>query len=222
MKILSVVPLPLAGVHVIRFARFMDQRGYFTEPFRRSDFDTHPDTAFLSGVAFVQANESLSRPGTLRGLHFQWNPYMGKLVRTLHGHMIDIVLDIRLGSPTFGKAVLHDMPNDDSQPVSEWLWVPPGFAHGNLFPVATRIEYLCTGEYSPGCEAGISPLADDIDWSLCDRALKQRFDTLVANGVLMSDKDRAGLTVSQWRADPRASHFTYPMPEAASRTARAR
>lgn len=211
MKILSARTLPLPDLKVITFARFVDQRGYFTEPFRRSDLDTHPDTHFLAGVAFVQTNESLSRPGTLRGLHFQWNPYMGKLVRTLHGHMIDIVLDIRLRSPTFGKAILYDMPNDDGRAEAEWLWVPPGFAHGNLFLTETRIEYLCTGEYSPGCEAAISPLAPDIDWSLCEQALKKRLDATIRDGVIMSDKDRAGLTVSQWRSDPRSAHFTYPM-----------
>ncbi|HXH07150.1 MAG TPA: dTDP-4-dehydrorhamnose 3,5-epimerase family protein [Vicinamibacterales bacterium] len=214
MKILSVASLSLPDIKVIRFGRFADQRGYFTEPFRRSDLDTHPETTFLAGVAFVQANESLSRPGTLRGLHFQWNPYMGKLVRTLHGHMIDIVLDIRLGSPTFGKAILYDMPNDDGRAEAEWIWVPPGFAHGNLFLTETRIEYLCTGEYSPACEAGISPLAADMDWSLCDPTLYREFEALVRRGPIMSDKDRGGFTVAQWRADPRAAYFTYPMPQA--------
>jgi len=208
VRILSVRALALPDIQVITFGRFADHRGYFTEPFRRSDLDNHPETRFLRDVSFVQSNESLSRPGTIRGLHFQWNPYVGKLVRTLQGHLIDIVLDIRLDSPTFGQAILYDMPNDDSRATAEWIWVPPGFAYGTAFPAETRIEYLCTGEYSPGCEAGISPTADDIDWSLCDPALKRQLDALLERGATISDKDRSGLRVRQWRDDPRASQFT--------------
>ncbi len=209
MKILSVVELPLPDVKVIRFARFSDARGYFSEPFRRSDFDQHPAMSFLRGLSFVQANESHSRPRVVRGLHFQWNPFMGKLVRTIAGRMIDIVLDIRHGSPTLGHAVMYDMPDDAAAEWSEWIWVPPGFAHGNFFPVESRIEYLCSGEYSPGCEAGISPLAPDIDWRLCDASFKRLFDELVAGGAVLSDKDRAGLTLARWLADDRSRQFVY-------------
>jgi dTDP-4-dehydrorhamnose 3,5-epimerase len=200
----------LPGVKVIRFARFRDQRGYFTEPFRRSDVDNHGEIACLKGQAFVQTNESFSRPNVVRGLHFQWNPPMGKLVRTLQGHMVDIVLDIRKGSPTLGKAAMYNMPADDAADWSEWIWVPSGFAHGNFFPVASRIEYYCTGEYSQGFEAGISPLAPDIDWSLCDPALKAEFDALASNGLVISDKDRDAPALQAWLADPRSDHFRYP------------
>src|SRR5258708_101271 len=154
MNVLEVKALALPEIHVIRFGRFRDQRGYFTEHFRRSDLHTSPHTPFLKGVEFVQGNESFSWAGTVRGLHFQWNPYMGKLVRTLHGHMIDLVLDIRKGSPAFGKIIAYDMPTRKTDDFNEWIWVPPGFAHGNVFPEDTSIEYFCTGEYSPKCEAG--------------------------------------------------------------------
>jgi dTDP-4-dehydrorhamnose 3,5-epimerase len=209
MKILSVADLPLPGVKVIRFARFMDQRGYFTEPFRRSDFDSRFELASLRDQAFVQANESYSRPDVVRGLHFQWNPFMGKLVRTLHGHMVDIVLDLRKGSPTLGKAVMHDMPSDAGADWSEWIWVPPGFAHGNYFPRESTIEYYCTGEYNQTGEAGVSPLSRDIDWSLCDREQKARFDALLANGAVISEKDREAASLQTWLADPRSDHFRY-------------
>ena len=209
MKILSVADLPLPGVKVIRFARFMDQRGYFTEPFRRSDFDSRFELASLRDRVFVQANESYSRPDVVRGLHFQWNPFMGKLVRTLHGHMVDIVLDLRKGSPTLGKAVMHDMPSDAGADWSEWIWVPPGFAHGNYFPLESTIEYYCTGEYNQTGEAGVSPLSRDIDWSLCDRAQKARFDALLANGAVISEKDREAASLQTWLSDPRSDHFRY-------------
>jgi dTDP-4-dehydrorhamnose 3,5-epimerase len=132
MKIISVSDLPLPGVKVIRFARFLDQRGYFTEPFRRSDFDSRPGLGDLSGATFVQANESHSRPNVVRGLHFQWDPFMGKLVRTLAGHMVDVVLDLRKGSPTLGNAVMHDMPADTQADWGEWIW-----ARSNHFNYAT-------------------------------------------------------------------------------------
>lgn len=209
MKILSITKLAIPDIQVVRFARFTDHRGYFTEPFRRSDVDTHPDFGFLRHVPLPQINESWSKPGTVRGLHFQWNPVMGKLVRTIHGHMVDIFLDIRLGSPTFGKIAMHDMPAPLDAAWGEWIWVPPGFAHGNYFPMATGIEYLCTAEYSPGCEAGLSPLADDFDWSLCDPALKTGFETLVAGGPIMTDKDKQGASLTAWQQDPRAQNFIY-------------
>ncbi len=88
---------------------------------------------------------------------------MGKLLRTLSGRMVDMVMDIRKGSPNFGKIILYDMPADLNASEDEWIWVPPGFAHGNYFTEPTRIQYLCTGEWSPGCEAGISPLSGDLD-----------------------------------------------------------
>ncbi|MGI9254295.1 MAG: dTDP-4-dehydrorhamnose 3,5-epimerase family protein, partial [Thermomicrobiales bacterium] len=102
MKVTEVGQLAIPAVKTVRFARFTDHRGYFTEHFRQSDFDG-PALPFLNGVRFQQANESFSKAGVIRGLHFQWNPYMGKLVRTVHCRMIDIVMDIRIGSPTYGK-----------------------------------------------------------------------------------------------------------------------
>ncbi|MCC7035363.1 MAG: dTDP-4-dehydrorhamnose 3,5-epimerase family protein [Acidobacteria bacterium] len=209
MKILSVTPLVLPDVKIVRFARFSDARGYFAEPFRRSDVDGHPDLGFLRGTPLPQMNESWSRAGVVRGLHFQWNPYVGKLVRTVSGRMVDLFLDIRLGSPTFGHLAACDMPASDDAPYGEWIWVPPGFAHGNFFTEPSRIEYLCTGEYSPGCEAGLSPLAPDLDWSSCDAAIKREFDGLVARGATISQKDTDGLSLTAWKADERSANFVY-------------
>ena len=209
MKLLEVKALQIEGIKVIRFTKFCDHRGYFVEHYRKSDFANHPDMAFMKGVEFVQCNESYSKKGTVRGLHFQWNPYMGKLVRTLTGRMIDMVLDIRKGSPTFGKIILYDMPADNKTDYSEWIWVPPGFAHGNFFTEDTTIEYFCSGEYSPGCEAGISPLSKDIDWSLCDKELKKLYDKIVPTTSLITDKDKNGFSVNGWNSDERSNNFIY-------------
>jgi dTDP-4-dehydrorhamnose 3,5-epimerase len=208
VKVVSVEQLAIPGVRTVRFARFTDHRGYFTEHFRETDFDG-PLVPFLNGVRFVQANESFSRAGVMRGLHFQWNPYMGKLIRTLHGRMIDLFLDIRKGSPAWGMVAAHHMPATPEDPEGEWIWVPPGFAHGNVFTEETTIEYFCSGEYSPGCEAGISPLAEDLDWSLCDAGLRQEIDGIVSANLLISDKDRDGLSLAAWDADPRSNTFLY-------------
>jgi dTDP-4-dehydrorhamnose 3,5-epimerase len=209
MKLAQVKTLEIEAVKVIRFIRFFDHRGYFTEHFRKSDFRNHPDLSFMKNIDFVQANESYSKAGTVRGLHFQWNPYMGKLVRTVSGRMVDMVLDIRKDSPTFGKIILYDMPADNKTDYGEWIWVPPGFAHGNFFPEDTIIEYFCSGEYSPGSEAGISPLAKDIDWSLCDESLKKLYDKIAPTTSLITDKDKNGLSVNGWKNDGRSDNFIY-------------
>jgi len=209
MKIIKIRSLAIPDIKVIEFARFADQRGYFTESFRRSDLQHHSDTQFLRGVEFIQANESYSHPGTIRGLHFQWNPYMGKLVRTLSGRMVDLVLDIRKDSPHFGKIIAYDMPATMDQASGQWIWVPPGFAHGNLFLEPTQIEYLCTGEYSPGCEAGISPLSADLDWSLCDPDWKALLEQTAAGAPIISEKDRGGVSLTKWQNDTRSENFIY-------------
>ena len=209
MKILEVNTAQIEDIKVIRFARFCDHRGYFTEHYRRSDFKNLKEMAFVKDVDFIQCNESYSKNGTVRGLHFQWNPYMGKLVRTLTGRMIDMVLDIRKGSPAYGKMLLYDMPADHKGDYHEWIWVPPGFAHGNFFPEDTLIEYFCSGQYNPSCEAAISPLAQDIDWQFCDANLKRLFDGIVPATSLISDKDKNGLSVGEWNHDDRSNNFVY-------------
>jgi dTDP-4-dehydrorhamnose 3,5-epimerase len=209
MKILGVNTLAIEDIKVIKFARFCDHRGYFTEHYRKSDFDNSPEMDFMKGVEFLQCNESYSQKGTIRGLHFQWNPFMGKLMRTLAGRMVDMILDIRKGSPTYGKIICHDMPTDNKSDSGEWIWVPPGFAHGNFFTEDTMIEYFCSGEYSPGCEAGISPFAEDLDWSLCDPDLKEWFDGIASSTSLITDKDKDGYSVEAWTSCEYSDNFVY-------------
>jgi dTDP-4-dehydrorhamnose 3,5-epimerase len=209
MKIESVSGAIIPDVKLVRFVRFPDDRGYFTEPFRKSDLAAQPEIAGLTGREILQVNESFSRAGVVRGLHFQWNPFMGKLVRTLAGRMLDIVLDIRRNSPSLGKALLFEIAAAPGDTTADWIWVPPGFAHGNAFFSDTQIEYLCTGEYSPGHEAGISPFAPDIDWSAADPRLRGELERLSERGPLISAKDAAGLSLASWLDDPRSEQFVY-------------
>jgi dTDP-4-dehydrorhamnose 3,5-epimerase len=208
MKILEIKSLDIPDVKVIKFARFMDDRGYFSEQFRKSDL-MNSGIEPLKNIDVLQGNQSYSKKGVIRGMHFQWNPYMGKLVRTLSGNMTDLVLDIRKGSPTLGKMIGYEMPASDKRNYDEWIWVPVGFAHGNFFTKDSKIEYLCSGEYSQGCEAGISPLAKDIDWSLCDKNVRNKFYDIASSRTLMTDKDRNGFSFEEWLRDERSENFVY-------------
>ena len=100
MKDLQSTTLAIQDIKLLEYAKFSDHRGYFTEHFRESDFK---QLDFLKNFKIVQGNESFSKKGTLRGLHFQWNPYMGKLVRAVNGHLIDFVADIRRNSQHLAK-----------------------------------------------------------------------------------------------------------------------
>ncbi len=210
MKIISIKELEIPEIKVIRFSRFPDNRGYFSEQYRKSDLLKESGIISLENIEFVQANQSYSKSGVVRGLHFQWNPYMGKLVRTISGRMVDLILDIRKNSPTFGKIIAYDMPSSNNKDYDEWIWIPPGFAHGNYFTEPTLIEYFCTGEYSPGCEAGISPITEDIDYSICNEKLKTEFKNLLSSPKLViSEKDKNNNSISEWQRKEESNNFLY-------------
>ena len=209
LEVINMRELAIPAIRMISFKRFRDHRGYFSETYRKMDFMGSSQLDFFKEIEFLQCNESFSKTGVVRGLHFQWDPYMGKLVRTIFGRMIDMVVDIRKGSPHFGKMIMIDMPAGREEPFAQWLWVPPGFAHGNFFPEETIIEYFCSGEYNPNCEAGISPLAVDIDFSLCDMQLKNIFDKMVRSKPLMTDKDRKGFSINEWQLNEKSDKFLY-------------
>jgi len=157
---MDVQTFPIPGVVLFTPRHIGDERGYFAETFRADLVAKH-----IGEVAFVQDNESLSaRTGTIRGLHFQSEPHaQGKLVRCTSGALFDVAVDIRRGSPTFGKWVGETLtPSNGKQ-----LWVPPGFAHGfcTLEP-NTVICYKVTDYYSAECDKGLAwnyP-AIAIDW----------------------------------------------------------
>lgn len=170
---MQVDRLSIADVVLIKPRRFGDERGYFAETFSTR--------AFRERVAphdFVQDNEALSAAvGTVRGLHFQTEPAaQGKLVRVIRGAILDVAVDIRTGSPSFGRAVSARL--DGAEGVQ--LWVPPGFAHGycTLEP-DTLVAYKVTEFYSPSHDGGIL-------WN--DPALGIAWP-LPAGGAVLSDKD---------------------------------
>ncbi len=209
MKILEVRSLAIPDIKVVRYARFRDARGYFTEAFRKGDFETHPELEFLRGVEFVQLNESHSSADVVRGLHFQWSPPQGKLIRPVVGGIIDLALDIRQGSSCHGKLVAYEMAARPQGDEGQWIWVPPGFAHGFVSLAPLIVEYYCTAPWSPGHEAGIYPFDEGLDWSLCEPGIKSLFDGIKGR-ALLSDKDRQNMKLAEWNVHPSAGEFTMP------------
>lgn len=161
---------PLAIPEVIRVEPDVhrDERGFFLESYQREKY-----AAGGIDVAFVQDNHSKSARGTLRGLHAQLEHAQGKLVRVVEGEVFDVAVDIRRGSPTFGRWVGERLSADNFAQ----LWVPPGFAHGFCVTSETaEFEYKCTDFYHPECEIVVAWNDPEIgiDWPIAEPLLSQR------------------------------------------------
>ena len=159
---MQVIKTALEGVLIIEPRIFKDARGYFFESYNKKAFDE----AIGRKVDFVQDNESMSSRGVMRGLHFQRPPYtQAKLVRCVRGRVLDVAVDIRKGSPTYGQHVAVELSEDNHRQ----FFVPRGFAHG--FAVLSDVavfQYKCDNYYAPEADGGIS-IADEslgIDWQL--------------------------------------------------------
>jgi dTDP-4-dehydrorhamnose 3,5-epimerase len=213
MKILSCTNATIPEIKVIRFERVCDERGYSSEHYQFSDFENNEDMVFLKNFKILQSNENFSRKSTIRGLEFQWAPRVGKLVRVIHGHAVNLILDIRKGSPTFGKMIAHDIKTDYDNDYTEWLWVPPGFALGAYYHEDTIMEQFCTGQYNRESTNCINPLSEDIDWTACDSILRRGFDSLLQENHIMSDYDKNGLSVESWYLDSNSDNFIYLSPD---------
>lgn len=170
---------------------FEDSRGFFMETFREDQFK-----ALGLPYHFVQDNHSRSAKGVVRGLHFQWEPPMGKLMRVTQGSAFLVAVDIRKGSPTLGKwgGVIASAEN------RRQMWAPAGFARGfcTLSDFA-EIQYKCTGTYYKKCESGIwwNDPQIGIEWPI------------PFSEVQLSDKDKNAQTLAQWLASPHSEHFSY-------------
>lgn len=158
---MDVLTTGIDGVLIIKPRVFKDNRGYFFESFNKREFEQK-----VGKVNFVQDNESMSTRGVMRGMHFQKPPYtQAKLVRCVVGRVIDVAVDIRKGSPTFGCHVAVELSEDNHQQ----FFIPRGFAHG--FAVLSDVavfQYKCDNYYNPESEGGVQ--IDDeslgIDWRM--------------------------------------------------------
>jgi len=159
---MQFIPQTIADVVLIKPKVHGDDRGYFIETFRQDKFEA----ALGYAVNFVQDNESKSTKGVLRGLHYQLAPHaQSKLVRVIEGAVLDVAVDIRSGSPTYGQHVAVELSADNKHQ----LFIPRGFAHGFLVLSETAIfAYKVDNYYSPECDRGLA--FDDaelaIDWRL--------------------------------------------------------
>ena len=170
---MDFIPQSIPDVWVIEPKVYGDHRGYFVEIFRQDKFED----ALGYKVNFIQDNESKSSKGVLRGLHFQLAPYaQSKLVRVIEGVVLDVAVDIRKGSPTFGKHVAVELSGDNKKQ----MFIPRGFAHGFLVLSDTAIfAYKVDNYYSPECDRGLA--FDDIDLNIDWQLPKQQLQ--------LSDKD---------------------------------
>ena len=168
-----------------------DARGFFMETFRADQF-----RELGLPTEFVQDNHSRSSKGVLRGLHFQWDPPMGKLMRVTSGAAFLVAVDIRKGSPTLGKWFGLEVSADNKKQV----WAPYGFARGFCaLTDACEVQYKCTGIYNPKGEAGIY---------FADPAIGIRWPIDVAAAVT-SEKDRSVPALSQWLTSPQSNNILY-------------
>ena len=158
---MKVVKTPIEGLLIIEPRVFEDARGYFFESFSQRDFDEQ-----VGAVRFVQDNESMSSYGVMRGLHFQRPPFtQTKLVRCVKGAVLDVAVDIRKGSPTYGQHVAIELTEQNHRQ----FFISKGFAHG--FAVLSDVavfQYKCDEFYHPEADGGISILDDSlgIDWRI--------------------------------------------------------
>jgi dTDP-4-dehydrorhamnose 3,5-epimerase len=141
------LPTRLDGLVLLAPEVHGDERGFFVETFRADAWAAHGVP-----IEFVQDNQSRSKRGTLRGIHFQTHPGQGKLVRVARGRVLDVVVDLRRGSPTFGE--WESVELDDVSGVQ--LWIPIGFGHGFcVLSAVADFAYKCTAYYDPETESGI-------------------------------------------------------------------
>lgn len=175
---MEVIKTTIDGVVIIDPRVFEDSRGYFFESFSQREFDEKVAPILGHTVTFVQDNESKSSYGVMRGLHFQRPPFtQSKLVRCVKGAVLDVAVDIRKGSPTYGQHVAVELTEENHRQ----FFVPRGFAHGFAVLSETAVfQYKCDEFYHPEADGGISILDDSlgIDWRIpTEKALLSEKDT---------------------------------------------
>lgn len=180
---MNYIPTQIDGVYIVEPKRFGDARGYFMETFRLEEFRRN----VAPGIEFVQTNESVSTRGVLRGLHFQKGEFsQAKLVRVSQGTVIDVIVDLRPESPTFGKHVAVELSAENARQ----LFVPRRFAHGFIvLSDVAQFQYMVDNVYAPQAEATLR--FDDpelgINWPL------------PASELNLSEKDLRGYSLAQIR-----------------------
>lgn len=188
---MEIIKTGIEGLLILEPRIFQDARGYFFESFSQREFEEK-----VGPVHFVQDNESMSSYGVMRGLHFQRPPYtQSKLVRCVKGAVLDVAVDIRQGSPTYGQHVAVELTAENHRQ----FFIPKGFAHGFAVLSETAVfQYKCDEFYHPEADAGISILDESlgIDWRIpMDKAILSDKDT--RHGMLADFQSPFTYTVNQ-------------------------
>lgn len=188
---MEIIKTGIEGLLILEPRIFQDARGYFFESFSQREFEEK-----VGPVHFVQDNESMSTYGVMRGLHFQRPPYtQTKLVRCVSGAVLDVAVDIRQGSPTYGQHVAVELTAENHRQ----FFIPKGFAHGFAVLSETAVfQYKCDEFYHPEADAGISILDESlgIDWRIpMDKAILSDKDTRL--GMLADFQSPFTYTVNQ-------------------------
>lgn len=186
---LAVKDTTIDAVKILIPEVFQDDRGFFMEVYREDQFRAHGLPS-----CFVQFNHSGSVKNTLRGLHFQWEPPMGKLMRVTSGTAFLVAVDIRKGSPSIGKWVGVEASAENRL----LIWAPAGFARGFcVLSDYAEIQYLTTGTYNGKCESGIhwNDTEIGIEWPISD--------------PILSEKDKSAQTLKQWLSTENSNYFKY-------------
>ena len=175
---MEILKTDIEGVLILEPKVFRDARGYFFESFSQREFDRKAAPLLGHTVHFVQDNESMSSFGVMRGLHFQRPPFtQSKLVRCVRGAVLDVAVDIRKGSPTYGKHVAVELTEENHRQ----FFIPKGFAHGFVVLSDTAVfQYKCDEFYHPEADGGISILDDSlgINWRIStEEAILSEKDT---------------------------------------------
>lgn len=178
---MEIIKTAIEGIVIIEPHIFKDARGYFFESYSQHEFDRK-----IMSVRFVQDNESHSTYGVMRGLHFQRPPYtQSKLVRCVQGAVLDVAVDIRRGSPTYGQHVAVELTETNRRQ----LFIPRGFAHGfAVLSQTATFQYKCDNPYAPQADSGINILDSSlgIDWKI------------PATEAILSEKDTKHPPLSQF------------------------
>lgn len=179
---MNVIETKIPGVLILEPRVFKDARGYFFESYSQREFDEMICAVLGHPIHFVQDNESMSSYGVMRGLHYQRMPYtQSKLVRCVKGAVLDVAVDIRKGSPTFGQHIAVELNEDNHLQ----FFVPRGFAHGfSVLSETAVFQYKCDAFYHPASDAGIN-IKDEsfgIDWRIpAEKAILSEKDLRHAN-----------------------------------------
>ncbi len=172
----------LEPILITTIKKFEDNRGFFYESYKEN---------FLAeeyGITkkFVQDNHSVSKFGVIRGMHYQWDKPMDKLVRVSKGKIIDILVDIRIKSPNLGKVYFYELSEENNHQ----LWVPAGFAHGfTALSDEAHVQYKCTELYNKNGESGLNPI--------------RFFSQFISTDIIISDKDKESEDFSEYLKHPK-------------------